>query len=206
MVRYALVFALMCVLLVKLLDGTLTPGAPVARNASDSRPGAEATSSAPDDDWQSPEPTGPGPDGPPPDWLEDDFDEPYLHHLTDTVRVQMADNGHFYADILLNRREVHVLIDTGASVLALRDSDAEAVGLYPRPADFSYPVNTANGQTFAALMHVDEAELGDLVIRDVEVFVLPDENLAISLLGMNVLSRMGKIQFDANELVIERRR
>ncbi|MCI5047923.1 MAG: TIGR02281 family clan AA aspartic protease [Aquisalinus sp.] len=122
----------------------------------------------------------------------------------DIIRIPRADNGHYYADLAINRRNVKVLVDTGASILALRESDAELAGLYPRHNDFTQPISTANGQTMAALMRADEVELGRLIVRDVDVFILPDESLAISLLGMNVLSELGSITFDKNELVIER--
>ncbi len=123
----------------------------------------------------------------------------------DIIRIPRAANGHYYADLSVNRRDVKVLVDTGASILALRESDAELAGLYPRHNDFTRPISTANGQTMAALMRADEVELGRLILRDVDVFILPDESLAISLLGMNVLSELGSITFDKTELVIERR-
>ncbi len=123
---------------------------------------------------------------------------------SDIVRIAKNRDGHFYTDLMINRRNVNVLIDTGASILALRDSDAEAVGLYPKPADFKFPVNTANGQTMAARMMVQEIELGRLTVRDADVFILPDEQLAKNLLGMNVLSEMGRVEFNQAELIIEK--
>ena len=122
----------------------------------------------------------------------------------DIVRIPRRANGHYYADIQLNRRSVEVLVDTGASILALRDSDAAAAGLYPAHRDFVHSISTANGTTKAAKMMVEEVEIGPLIVRNTEVFILPDESLSISLLGMNVLSELGSITFDQSELVIKR--
>lgn len=123
---------------------------------------------------------------------------------SDAVHIPKSANGHFYTDLQINRRAINVLIDTGASFLALRESDARAAGLYARAADFIYIVNTANGQVKAARLRAREIELGRLVVRDAEVLILPDESLSISLLGMNVLSQLGKVAFNQSELVIER--
>jgi aspartyl protease family protein len=75
------------------------------------------------------------------------------------------------------------MVDTGASVIALRKSDAEAVGIRPAPGAYEHPVSTANGTAYAA-----EAELDSIAVRDIELagvraMVLPDEQLGISLLG-----------------------
>src|SRR5688500_10245493 len=59
------------------------------------------------------------------------------------VAIRAERDGLFYVEAEINRRPVRLMVDTGASVVALRQSDAERVGLRPRPADFREPVATA---------------------------------------------------------------
>jgi aspartyl protease family protein len=118
------------------------------------------------------------------------------------VRIPRDNDGHFYADILVDRAPVHVLIDTGASVLLLRETDATAAGLHVMPRDFTYPVQTANGTSMVARVQADEIELGNLRIENVVIAVARDDQLFASLLGMNVLSKLGRVEFDDSELVI----
>ena len=125
---------------------------------------------------------------------------------SDDVRLTKARNGHFYADLEVNRSKIHVLIDTGASMLALRDSDARRAGLYPKPSDYKYRVNTANGQTYAARMTAREIDLERITLRNQTVYILPDDKLDISLLGMSILSQMGTIEMNGANLIIHSNR
>src|SRR3712207_6483078 len=65
------------------------------------------------------------------------------------VEIRAQRDGHFYVDAEINLRPVRLMVDTGASVVALRKSDAEAVGIRPAPAAYEHPVSTANGTTYA---------------------------------------------------------
>lgn len=122
-----------------------------------------------------------------------------------SVRIPRSADGHYHAEILVDRTPIRVMIDTGASVLALRESDAIAAGLHVMPSDFRHQMDTANGSVMAAAVQADEIELGSFRVERVNVAVLKDEALFQSLLGMNVLSRLGQVQFNEAELLIEAR-
>jgi aspartyl protease family protein len=120
----------------------------------------------------------------------------------DSVHIRRGPGGHFVAELLVERTPVKVLIDTGATALILRESDAAAAGLHVMPSDFDIPVETANGASMLAGSRADEVELGPFRLSDVAFGVSRDRDLPISLLGMNVLAKLGRIEFDDQELVI----
>ena len=95
------------------------------------------------------------------------------------------------------------MIDTGASVVALRGSDAAKIGVRPSPSDFNATVTTANGTIKGARAHLDSVEIGDLTVRDVEAMVLPDEALSENLLGLSFLSRLKRFESAGGRMVLE---
>jgi aspartyl protease family protein len=111
-------------------------------------------------------------------------------------------NGHFAVEGRIDGRRIAFLVDTGASHIALRDSDARRVGIYTRPSDYTVRVSTANGVTKAAPVELRMVEIGDIVVRNVRAIVHPDEGLAVNLLGMSFLSRV-RWTHERGRLVIE---
>jgi aspartyl protease family protein len=112
-------------------------------------------------------------------------------------------DGHFYVEAEINFRPVRLMVDTGASVIALRRSDAAAAGIRPIPADFDRPVSTANGTAYAAETALDSVRVHDIEVDGVRALVLPDEQLAVSLLGQTFLSRLARFEMSGGTLVFE---
>jgi aspartyl protease family protein len=111
-------------------------------------------------------------------------------------------NGHFEVEARVDGRRLGFLVDTGASVIALRESDARRVGIYPRQSDYTVMVNTANGVTKAAWAELRTVEVGDIVVRNVRALVQPDSALGVNLLGMSFLSRV-RWTHERGKLVLE---
>jgi aspartyl protease family protein len=111
-------------------------------------------------------------------------------------------NGHFEVEARVDGRRLEFLVDTGASHIALRESEAGRLGIYPRPSDYTVRVNTANGVTKAALVQLRTVEIGDILVRDVAAIVHPDEGLSVNLLGMSFLSRV-RWTHERGKLVLE---
>lgn len=118
------------------------------------------------------------------------------------VKIAAARDSQFYVEADVNRRSAHFLVDTGASYVALRDSDARDAGIYTAWSDYSYPVRTANGETKAAFVTLSEMEIGEIRVRDVKAFILPDDQLSVNLLGMSFLSRLESVEARSGELVL----
>src|SRR5262245_34480443 len=100
------------------------------------------------------------------------------------IVLTRSSNGHFQVEARVDGRRLGVVVDTGASHIALRQSEAARLGIYPRPNEFTINVNTANGMTKAALVRLRTVEVGDIVVRDVPAIVHSDQGLSVNLLGM----------------------
>lgn len=120
-----------------------------------------------------------------------------------TVSIARDEQGHFRADGRVDGRHVMFMVDTGASVVALRESDAASFGLHPSRRDFTAQVNTANGVVHGAPASLNMVEVGGLLVRDVKALVLPDEALGENLLGMSFLARLRHWEFVNGKLVLE---
>ncbi len=120
-----------------------------------------------------------------------------------TVEIPVARNGHFVVDADVNLSPVRFVVDTGASFVALRQSDAEIAGIYLNQSDFNVPVSTANGTAYAARVQLDSVEIDGIDIDRVNAVVLPDGLLGISLLGNSFLNRLHRFQVSDNRLVME---
>jgi aspartyl protease family protein len=121
---------------------------------------------------------------------------------SDEIRIAAAPDRQFYVNAEVNRRAYRFLIDTGASYVALRDSDARDAGIYTSWTDYKYPVHTANGETKAAFVTIDEIEIDGIRIEGVKAFILQDEQLSINLLGMSFLSQLESVEARKGELLL----
>jgi aspartyl protease family protein len=119
------------------------------------------------------------------------------------VEFKAGRDGHFYVDAEVNFREVRFMVDTGATVVALRVSDAAAAGIRPRAADFLHPVQTANGTTNAAEAVLDSVTVAEIEVRNVRALVLPDEQLSVSLLGGSFLNGLERFEVTDGTLIFE---
>src|SRR3990172_6470937 len=72
-----------------------------------------------------------------------------------TVELAAGATGHYHADAEINGRPVEVMVDTGATLVALTYEDAERAGLRLKPSDFTRAMSTANGVTRVAPVTLD---------------------------------------------------
>jgi aspartyl protease family protein len=119
------------------------------------------------------------------------------------VEIRAHRDGHFYVDAEINLRPVRLMVDTGASVIALRKSDAAAAGIRPPPGAYEHPVSTANGTAYAAEAEIDTIAVRDIELDGVRALILPDEQLGVSLLGASFLNRLERFQVSDGTLIFE---
>ncbi len=108
--------------------------------------------------------------------------------------------GHFETSVDIGPVSIPVLIDTGASSVALRFEDAVRVGIDPATLQFTRTVLTANGRAQASPLRLPELRLGPIRRTDVSAVVLEQGRLDQSLLGMSFLSTLGSLQMQSDEL------
>jgi aspartyl protease family protein len=119
-----------------------------------------------------------------------------------TVTLQSDGRGHFKVEARVEGRPVDFLVDTGASMIALNEKSAARLGIHPRASDYTVRTQTANGEGRAARVQLNRVEVNGITVRDVEAFVVPDQQLSTNLLGMTFLSRV-KWTHDRGRLVLE---
>ena len=112
-------------------------------------------------------------------------------------------DGHFRANARVNGRYIDFMVDTGASVVVLRESDAAQAGFHPMPNEYTAVVSTANGRTKAAPAKLDRIEIGDITVFDVPALILPDDVLSQNLLGTSFLSRLRRYEYADGRLLLE---
>jgi aspartyl protease family protein len=119
-----------------------------------------------------------------------------------SIALSRGNGGHFWADARVDGRRLEMVVDTGATQIALRATDAARLGIHPAARDYVVKVATVNGITRAALVQLRAIELGNIVVRDVPALVHPDESLGVNLLGMSFLSRL-RWTHEHGKLVLE---
>jgi aspartyl protease family protein len=119
-----------------------------------------------------------------------------------TVTLTRGRGGHFWADARVDGRRMELVVDTGASQIALRAGDAARLGIHPAARDYAIKVSTANGITKAAPVQLRMVEIGNIVVRDVQALVHADEALGVNLLGMSFLSRV-RWTHERGKLILE---
>ena len=120
-----------------------------------------------------------------------------------SVRVAKAADGHFWTRAVADGRGMDVLVDTGASAVALTPADARALGLAPERLRYDRGVVTAAGRVRAAPVTLARLAVGAVEVRDVPALVV-DRGLERSLLGMSFLGRLKGFSADADGLTLVR--
>jgi aspartyl protease family protein len=118
------------------------------------------------------------------------------------VALQGDARGHFLTDVSANGQFIRVLVDTGASMVALTNEDARKIGLSVRDNRGFALVNTANGQVRVPLVRIPELRLQGLKVYDVEAAILPPAVGGHSLLGMSFLKRLSGFEMQGKTLVL----
>jgi clan AA aspartic protease (TIGR02281 family) len=124
-----------------------------------------------------------------------------LRSESSEIEIEMAPDGHFYVDVLVNGEPIRFLVDTGASRVALNLDDARKVGFDVANLNFNRRVRTANGETLAAAVTLKEVRIGLLTLQNVRGGVNKGE-LDTSLLGMTFLNRLRGYEVVGNRLLL----
>jgi aspartyl protease family protein len=119
-----------------------------------------------------------------------------------SARIAAGRGGHYIANATMNGRTIEVMVDTGATLVAINESTARQLGIRLTPADFKYRVNTANGFTMAASTVIEEIRIGRVTVRDVPSLISRDSALSSSLLGMSFLGKLKKVSFENGDMVL----
>lgn len=117
------------------------------------------------------------------------------------VRIRMAPDGHFWANVRINGVKRRMMIDSGATVTALSERTAAEVDVDPEKDLLPVILKTANGTTEARSGTVEKVRLGDITARNLKVVVSPAFG-DMDLLGMNFLSRLKSWRVEGETLIL----
>lgn len=139
--------------------------------------------------------------------------DPYLGRITSMlhlssqevvgreVRIQMSDDGHFYANVSVGGVARSMLIDSGATITALSTGSAAAMGLRVEKPMFPMLIQTANGRVSAETTTIAEMRLGNIVSRELPAVVSPAFG-ETDVLGMNFLSKLKSWRVEGRTLIL----
>jgi len=115
-----------------------------------------------------------------------------------------ADNrGHFVATGTINGITVRMLVDTGATQVAMGRSEARRLGINYGAGQKTLTA-TANGMVQTYQVKLDEVRVGNITLNNIDGLVQADDNLPIVLLGMSFLNRV-EMKRDGGTMVLTRR-
>ena len=117
-----------------------------------------------------------------------------------TATFRRGIDGHFLVATTVNGSDMPLLFDTGASAVVLSYADARRAGIDVASLHFDTPVTTANGTGRAAMVTIDQMDVGGIKRRGVPAFVADRGALNGSLLGMTFLSTLSRYSVAGDKL------
>jgi aspartyl protease family protein len=122
-------------------------------------------------------------------YLADNIQNPNKIHTlgsNDEVVLKRGVDGHYRAEALINNQKVNVLVDTGATGVAISQSIADKLKLKSISA---IRTATANGDAVGYLVRLESVKLGGIEAKNVSASIAPGLQGDV-LLGMSFLGRM----------------
>jgi aspartyl protease family protein len=126
--------------------------------------------------------------------------EPSFASNDQSVELRRGGNGHFYADVRINGALVHMLVDTGASGIALSRDDARSAGVATSIGMNEVVGVGADGAVHGDVVRLDRVELGPLSAQDMDAIVLSNGDQ--SLLGQSLLGRFASVRIEGDRMLL----
>jgi len=103
------------------------------------------------------------------------------------AQVIKGPDGHYWAEAAVNGRAVRLLVDTGATAVALTADDARRLGFDPKGLDYNYRVATAGGPARAARIRLASVSVAGAEVENV---------------GMTYLGRLSRFEATPTALIL----
>lgn len=104
-----------------------------------------------------------------------------------SVTLYSDARGHFVATAYINGAPVTFLVDTGATLVTLGNSEAKRLGINYLKGERTV-IMTANGPAQVYRVKVDSIKLGNVTVNNVDTVVAESDKVGIGLLGMSFLN------------------
>lgn len=119
---------------------------------------------------------------------------------SDALTLERSADGHFYADVQINGTNVRMLVDTGASGVALSREDARSAGIATSISMPNVIGEGASGEVRGELITIDRMNLGGTSVESVGAVVL--DKGGISLLGQGFLRHFDSVEIKDDRMVL----
>ena len=116
------------------------------------------------------------------------------------LTLQRQPDGHFYADAELNGTAVHMLVDTGATVIALSRDDARRAGIGISIGMPNVVGQGASGEVKGEYVTINRVSLGGESAENVPAIVLDGGNK--SLLGQTFLAKFDSVEIHGDTMLL----
>ena len=120
-----------------------------------------------------------------------------------SVTLTADSRGHYVTLGQINGNTIQLLVDTGATLIALPSSDARRLGINYLNGQRGY-TETANGKATAYRITLDTVKIGDITLHNVDAVAMEGDGLKIALLGMSFLNRT-EMKRDGQSLTLIKR-
>lgn len=117
------------------------------------------------------------------------------------VKLSQDFSGHYYTDVLVNGRSVKMLVDTGATNVAMSSNTARQLGIAYANGRRTRSA-TASGIVNSFVVHVNEISLQGITKYNVAVNIIEGSHPNIPLLGMSFLGNL-KINQDNGYMTLK---
>ena len=127
-------------------------------------------------------------------------DDQSVANIDGTVTLQRSANGHFYADVQVNGVPLHMLVDTGASGIALSQEDARAAGIATSIGMNDVVGQGAGGAVRGDVVTLDRITLGSKTVEQMPALVLNGGEQ--SLLGQAFLKQFASVEIHGDTMTL----
>ncbi len=119
---------------------------------------------------------------------------------SEAIILEREADGHFYADASINGQTIRMLVDTGATAIALSRADARRAGV---GISIGMPMvvgQGAGGDVHGELVTLDRVSLGGAAAEEMTAVVLDGGEM--SLLGQSFLSKFDSVEIKGDRMVL----
>ncbi len=117
------------------------------------------------------------------------------------VRLGRSGDSHFYADTEVDGTNIRMMVDSGASIVALTRRDAEAIGIDVDSLPIGGMARTAGGDVPMRTVTLDSVVVEGIEVRRVPAAVI-DADMGVSLLGQSFLSKLDAVNVEEDMMTL----
>jgi aspartyl protease family protein len=118
------------------------------------------------------------------------------------IVLTAGQGGHFMSSGQVNGKSIQFMVDTGASLVTLSQTQADSLGIKYRDGP-KVTGRTANGEVEMHRVKLQSVRMGEVQLFEIEAVVVPAE-MPFALLGNSFLSRF-QMKRENDQMTLERR-